>query len=305
INADAQENTIAALRSQPVKRSCGGSAANTVIALQQFGGQGYFTCKVADDEAGRFFASDLHHTGVHSNLQLDQLDTTAATGKCLVMVTDDADRTLHTYLGISEYISTKELNTSAIEAADFVYLEGYLVTSPTGRDAAIQTHALAHAKNTRVAMTFSDPNMVNFFRDGLSEMAGDHLDLLFCNEQEALQWATCTTLQQAVEALKTRADTFVITLGARGALIYDGQRCTTLPGNPVRATDTVGAGDMFAGAFLYAITHGHDYLSAGNLAIAASAELVKTFGARLSLDAQQAILKTWRTTQVQAQASTL
>jgi fructokinase len=297
VDAQSQENTIQALHAHSVKRGCGGSAANTIIAVQQFGGQGYYACKVADDELGHFFADDLKHTGVHTNLDPANLESHDHTGRCLVMVTPDAERTMHTYLGISEHVSTKEVSAQAIAAAEYVYLEGYLVTSETGRDAAIQTHALARAQNTRVAMTFSDPNMVTFFREGLTEMAGERLDLLFCNEQEAYLWSETDNLQDAVECLKKTADQFVITLGARGALLFDGERAQQLPGKQVTPKDSNGAGDLFAGAFLYALTHGHSFTAAGELAIAASAELVTAYGPRLTAEQQQTIFQEWQAKQ--------
>lgn len=297
VDAQAQSDTIAALHAHSVKRACGGSAANTIIAVQQFGGQGYYACKVADDELGHFYANDLKNTGVHTNIDPEQLEKHDSTGRCLVMVTPDAERTMHTYLGISEQVSTQEVSAQAIEAADYVYLEGYLATSDSGRDAVIQTHALARAKNTRISMTFSDPNMVKFFRDGLTEMAGERLDLLFCNEQEAYAWSETDNLQGAIESLKKTADQFVITLGARGALLYDGQRAQQLPGKPVKPKDTVGAGDVFAGAFLYGLTHGYSFTASGELAITASAELVTEFGARLSAQKQEAILNEWKAKQ--------
>lgn len=297
VDSDAQDNTIAALHAHAVKRSCGGSAANTIIAVQQFGGQGYYACKVADDELGHFFADDLKNTGVHTNLDATNLESHDSTGRCLVMVSPDAERTMHTYLGISENVSIREVSAQAIATAEYIYLEGYLVTSETGRDAAIQAHAFARAKDTRVAMTFSDPNMVKFFREGLIEMAGERLNLLFCNEQEAYLWAETDNLQGAVECLKQTADQFVITLGARGALLYDGERTQQLPGLPVTPKDTNGAGDLFAGAFLYGLTHGHSFTAAGELAIAASAELVTAFGPRLSAEKQREILKKWQDAQ--------
>lgn len=299
VDAESQNKTIEALHAHAVKRSCGGSAANTIIAVQQLGGQGYYACKVADDELGRFYLNDLQNTGVHTNLDPQQLDNHASTGRCLAMITPDAERTMHTFLGISEQISTKEVSAEAIAASDYVYLEGYLVTSDSGRDAVIQTNALARAKNTKVAMTFSDPNMVKFFRAGLTDMAGDKLDLLFCNEQEAYIWAETDNLQDAIACLKKTANQFVITLGARGALLYDGQRTQQLPGKPVTPKDTIGAGDLFAGAFLYALTHGYSFAAAGDLAITTSAELVTKFGPRLSTEKQQSLLTEWKSRQTE------
>jgi len=293
VDANAQENTINAIPSHPVKRSCGGSAANTIIALQHFGGQGYYACKVADDEMGHFFTDDLISTGVSTNLKPEALDKTDVTGKCLVMITPDAERTMHTYLGISEHVSTKEVDAAAIEASEYIYLEGYLVASESARAAAIETHKIAKAKGTKVALTFSDPNMVKFFRNELAQMAEGGVDLLFCNEQEALIWSETKTIEQAIPVLKQLAGQFVVTLGGEGALLYDGQEITKIPARKVTPIDTNGAGDMFAGAFLYALTAGASFIRAGQLAIDASARLIMHYGPRLEHTAHLEVLDQW------------
>lgn len=123
--------------------------------------------------------------------------------------------------------------------------------------------------------------MVEFFRDGLSDMLGAGVDLLFCNEAEALQWAQSDSLHDAVAAIKGVAKQFAITLGAKGALVFDGQQLHEIAPYEVAAVDTNGAGDMFAGAFLYAISHGHDLRAAGKLASRAAAEVVSHYGPRL------------------------
>ncbi len=281
IDQQRQKGLIAALEVEPVKRSCGGSAANSIIAIQQFGGQCYYSCKVGNDETGEFYHQDLKKEGVDSNLQGVLLDE-GATGQCLVMVTPDAERTMNTYLGITERVSVRELNLEALIQSEYVYLEGYLVTSPTGKEAAIKAREVAQEAGCRVALTFSDPNMVEFFKPGLLDMLGQSVDLIFCNEKEALLWANTEDLQAAIEALKACSKSFAITLGAKGALVYDGQALLTIDPKAIKAVDTNGAGDMFAGAFIYGLTHGYSYVEAGHLASCSAATLVTEFGARLS-----------------------
>ncbi|MGI9303880.1 MAG: adenosine kinase [Gammaproteobacteria bacterium] len=267
----------------------GGSAANTIIALSHFGGDAYYSCKVADDESGKFYVGDLKAAGVDTNLDAGLFD--GITGKCLVMITPDAERTMNTFLGVSEEMSVDELSEQAIEDSEYVYLEGYSVTSPSARQAAIRAHTIARANGVKTAMTFSDPSMVNFFRDGLAEMLGDGVDLLFCNETEALGWTGAETIDQAVEELEGIARSFVITRGADGALVHDGATISKIAPNIVKAIDTNGAGDMFAGAFLYGITHGHCFADAGKIASLASARVVSQFGPRLPAAAHRAILE--------------
>jgi fructokinase len=270
---------------QPHKHTCGGSACNTVVATGLFGGRGYYACKVADDATGDFFVRDLLAAGIDTNMNGHR--EPGVSGKCLVMITPDAERTMNTFLGISQTVSETELDEAAIAASRYVYLEGYLVSSESARAAAIQLRRLAEKHGVRTSLTFSDPAMVRFFKEGLTDMLGDGVDLLFCNQAEAFGYTGTETLDDALAALKPLCRGLVITLGADGALAWDGEQVHRIEPVAVTAVDTNGAGDMFAGAFLYAISHGHDFATAGRLAAAASARLVGEFGPRLPLAAHQ------------------
>ena len=270
------------------KRACGGSAANTIIGASYFGAKTFYTCNVANDEAGDFYIADMKAAGVDTNLGDDRDE--GVTGKCLVMVTPDAERTMNTYLGITSELHSNHIDEEALAKSEYAYIEGYLVTSEPSRAAAIRVRELARKHGVKVAMTFSDPAMVQFFKEGVQEMVGDGVDLLFCNEQEAKLFADTDDLDTAIEAIKKVANTFAITLGPKGALAWDGNTLHEIAPNSVTAVDSNGAGDMFAGAFLYAITHGHDFAAAGRLASAASAQVVSQFGPRLEAE-QHAPLK--------------
>lgn len=266
----------------------GGSAANTIIAVSYFGGHAYYSCKVADDETGEFYANDLSAAGVESNINGTQYEGT--TGQCLVMITPDAERTMNTYLGISESLSVEQLNARAIRNSEYLYLEGYLVSSASARQAAIEAKRIAEEHEVKTALTFSDPSMVAYFRDGLGEMLGYGVDLLFCNEAEALAWAETDDLDEALESLTQVANAYAVTLGSRGAVVYDGKQRLSISPFPVKAVDSNGAGDMFAGAFLYGITHGHSYATAGKIASLAAARIVSRFGPRLPAEDHKIIL---------------
>ncbi len=189
---------------------------------------------------------------------------------------------MNTYLGISETVSSHELDHGAIAQSQYVYLEGYLVTSDSGRAAAIDLRQAAERQGVKTALSLSDPAMVEFFRDGLNDMIGDGVDLLFCNQAEAQGFTGTQSLEEAAEALKKVAKSFAITCGAEGALIYDGQQSLQIAPHPITAIDSNGAGDMFAGAFLYAICHDYSWQQAGDLASLASATVVSQFGPRLA-----------------------
>ncbi len=269
-------------------KASGGSAANTIIAASYFGCNNVYSSKVADDENGNFYVRDIKAAGVHYPEHIALPNGT--TGKCLVMITPDAERTMNTFLGISETVSTQELDFDAIAQSEFAYIEGYLVTSPSGRAAAIELRKHAKANGTRTALSLSDPAMVQFFRDGLVEMIGDGVDLLFCNSDEALGFTQTNSIDAAAEALKKFTKHFVITRGSQGALLFDGNEFIQIAGHKINAVDTNGAGDMFAGAFLYALAQGKSYKTAGDFASLAAAKVVSQFGPRLKAE-QHAELK--------------
>lgn len=277
------------LASHPHQRGSGGSAANTVIGLAQFGGRGFYSCKVADDELGHFYMRDLVEGGVDTNnhTRKDQ----GHTGRCVVLVTPDSDRTMCTFLGVSGNLSRQELVQEALLESDWFYTEGYLVTSPSARVLSVEAKALAQAVGVRTALSLSDPNMVKYFRVQLLEMIGAGVDLIFANEHEAKGMAQTENLDSAVELLKTMCKQFAITRGPQGALLWDGRDLIEIPGVKVSAVDTVGAGDMFAGAFLYGLTQGWGHRRAGELAAAASARLVTSLGPRISRDDTQTVLR--------------
>lgn len=271
------------------KMSGGGSAGNTVVAVNQFGGKSFYTCLVAKDDLGKFFLADLKRNGVDTSLSYEDCPE-GHTGRCLVMTTPDAHRTMNTFLGVSSFLSPRHLNEQAIIDSTYVYLEGYLVASPDGLDAMKEARQIAKKNNVAVALTFSDPSMVKYFSKQMSEIIGDGVDLLFCNDEEAMIFTGTDTVADAREELKKVAKRFAITLGANGAVLFDGSDFIEVKPNPVKAIDTNGAGDMFAGAFMYGITHHHSFAGAGKLASIASSHVVTQFGPRLRPDQAEKIL---------------
>lgn len=282
VNKERQFELLEHMRTERSTRAGGGSAANTVVANAFFGGSSFYSCLVANDELGDFYVQELDKAGVDTNLHT--LRPAGVTGSCLVMVTPDAERTMNTFLGISEQFSVDDLDKEALQHSSFVYSEGYLVTSATARPAVVRAMNLAREHGVKTAVSFSDPSMVKYFRLGLEEILGSGVDLLFCNREEALLWGECRTLAKAVEELKRVAGAFVITLGAQGALVFDGLAMHEIDSFPVLPVDTNGAGDMFAGAFLYGITHGMTYAEAGRFASLAASRVVMVFGPRLAPD---------------------
>ncbi len=281
IEEDQQHSLLKVLKDQfgLKKRAGGGSAANTIFAAQYLGAKTFYSCNVANDETGDFYVNDLVNAGIETNLGPNRDE--GVTGKCLVMVTPDAERTMNTFLGITANLGQAQIDQDALKDSEYLYIEGYLVSSDPARQAAIECKKLAKQNNVKTAMTFSDPAMVQFFKDGLVEMLGDGVDLLFCNEEEALLFADTQDFEVAKAHLKTVAKSFAITLGDKGALLFDGEKEFNIAPHAVKAVDSNGAGDNFAGAFMYAITAGNDWQKAGELASKISSEVVSKFGPRL------------------------
>ena len=260
--------------------ACGGSGANTVIASSYFGLKTFYSCKVAADDNGNFYRENLAAAGVDYPQALHSAES-GTTGKCLVLITPDAERSMNTFLGISAELSVAEVDVDAVAQSRWTYIEGYLVSSPTGRAAAIELRQQAENHGVKTALSLSDPMMVQLFHDGLKEMLGDGVDLLFCNREEALKFSGTENLDEASQSLRQYCRAFAVTLGAEGALLWDGEREYRVAAPAVKAVDTNGAGDMFAGAFLYGINRGMRFEEAGELACNAAAQVVSQYGPRL------------------------
>ncbi len=289
VDEKRQLHLMGAIDMKKSKMSGGGSAGNTVVALNQFGGKSFYACLVAHDELGKFFLEDLKNHDVHTNLKFEHCPE-GHSGRCLVMTSPDAQRTMNTFLGVSSFLAPEHVDETAIKNSQYVYLEGYLVSSPKGFEAMKETKKIAEKNKTDVALTFSDPSMVKYFSKQMEEIVGASVDLLFCNDEEAMIFTGTESIVNAREKLKQVAKRFVITQGSNGAIVYDGDTFINIEPYPASAVDTNGAGDMFAGAFLYGITHGHSFAGSGKLASLASSHVVRQWGPRLKKGEVQKIL---------------
>lgn len=289
VDEQRQRELIEAIHLPDSNLACGGSAANSVIAASQFGANCFYSCKVASDEMGKFYLKDLKENGVDTNYS-DNTAPTGITGRCLVMTTPDANRTMNTFLGIASSLSVDEVDENHLKDSTYLYLEGYMITSENGLEAMIHAKKLAEKHGVKTAFTFSDPSMVKYFKEQLDQVVGASVDMLFCNEEEAQLYTGTNSVKEAREELKKVAKRFAITQGANGATIFDGDTFIDIEPYKVKAVDTNGAGDMFAGAFLYGITHGHSYAEAGKIASLASSKIVAKWGPRLEWHESKEVL---------------
>lgn len=270
------------------RRLSGGSAANTVFAVQGFGGRGFYSCRLGDDETGRHFLKDLQDAGIDT---AGEHRAQGGSGRCLTLVTKDAERTMTTFLGVSAELGTEDLEESAIAAAGYFYVEGYLAATPSGCAAAVSAREIAESAKVRTSVSLADPSMVVGCRDGLLAMLGNGVTQLFCNEEEALTWTGTDRLDIAARELADIAPFVNITLGANGSLAVNPHGNDLVPGYSAQAVDTTGAGDIYAGAVIAARVDEATPAEAARFANHAAAALVSRHGARLPSLADYATLK--------------
>ncbi len=280
VDEPRQKELLKALTSEDLNlvKTCGGSVCNSVVAASSLGAKAFFSGKVADDAEGELYISDLNESGVdfHSAGQ-----DPGTTGTCLVMITQDAERTMNTFLGASDTLSVKEIDKDSLKNSEWFFIEGYLVTDEARAAATKEVVEYAKEQGVKIAISLSDPFVVNVFGDVLRDVMGSFVDLVFCNKEEALVFTGSSDLDSAIEKLKVITKTFVITDGANGSITYDGDLVIRSEAVLAKAIDTNGAGDMFAGAFLYAITSGKGYDWATKLANYCASRVVTKFGPRL------------------------
>jgi len=290
VDSDQMQTLAQAVETLPKNSCSGGSAANTIYAVQALGLKSYYSCKLAGDDTGDFFVHDLTTSGVGINENAQRGE--GASGRCLVLITEDAERTMMTDLGISAELSKAEVNEDALRLSKYYYVEGYMASSSNATEAAVHCRELSQAHNVQIAVSLSDVSMVQFCRDGLEQMLGNGIHQLFCNEEEALAWANTDRMDVAVAELKDIAQEVYITLGAQGSLAVSTHGRHQAPGIAVQPVDTTGAGDIYAGACLTALCEGANPLDAARFANHCAAELVTHYGARLPRLSDYTALKT-------------
>jgi sugar/nucleoside kinase (ribokinase family) len=282
VSHQRQEEIIGAMDKKDIRQmTSGGSVSNSMAAILLFGGAGYFSCKIANDESGERYHQEMKLIGLKSNF--DHAPKPAGeTGRCLVKVTPDSDRTMSTYLGVSVHLSEAELNFDALSKSKFLYLEGYLLSSPSALLAVKKAKKFADDRGIKTALSLSDPFMVSCFNQEFRDLLTTKVDMLFANQEEAFGFAGTRDFDEALASLRQVAHRFAVTLGPRGSLVFDGENFHTIPPEPVKPIDTLGAGDMYAGAYLYALTQDYSFLESAKLASVTSAYVVTQYGPRIS-----------------------
>jgi sugar/nucleoside kinase (ribokinase family) len=256
----------------PGIEASGGSAANTISGIASFGGKAAYIGRVFDDQLGTVFAHDMRSTGVvfRSAPAVDG----PPTGRCLIVVTPDAQRTMNTYLGSSEFFGPEHVDSDLIASAQVTFLEGYLFDRPEAKEAYWKASRVAHDAGRRVALTLSDTFCVERHREAWRDLVADQVDILFANEHEALALYDVDTFDEALAAARADVEVAAITRGAAGSVVARGDELVEVEAHPVEVVDTTGAGDLYAAGFLFGFTHDRSLAECGRLgSIAASAVL--------------------------------
>jgi sugar/nucleoside kinase (ribokinase family) len=263
----------------PGVEASGGSAANTVAGVASFGGSAAYVGKVAADPLGAVFSHDIRAGGVA--FDTPYLENGAATGRSLINVTPDGQRTMSTFLGAANLLTPDDVDPAVIEASAVTYLEGYLFDPPRARAAFEKAAAIARAAGRRVSITLSDVFVVERWRAPLLAFAEQSVDVLFANENELLALFETADLQGAVEQIRDRVEIAVVTRSEKGSVITCGARTFEVPAHPVeRVVDTTGAGDQYAAGFLFGLTRERPLDVCGRLGALAAAEVISHYGPR-------------------------
>ncbi len=280
----------------PSKQTGGGSAANTMYAFASLGGKPFYACRVGDDEQGQFYLQDLNDAGVATSSQ--SVHVGGVTGSCVVAITDDGERTMQTYLGTSSDITEDNVDFDALTKSDWLYLEGYLAMSEGIQPAMTKLRQQAGIHNTKIAVSFADPAVVKFAKDGLLNMLGNKVAVIFCNYEEACLFTDKKQIKAAARALTEHCQIAVVTNGAKGAIIArkadDDSEITIHEIATPQVSDVIdtnGAGDNYAGAFLYGLSQHYSLPECGRLASEVSAQVIQQFGPRLASQDYQDIAK--------------
>lgn len=257
----------------------GGSAANTMTGVASFGGSAAYIGKVSDDELGRVFGHDLRAVGVQ--FRPGAHDPQTPTGRCIIVVTPDAERTMNTYLGVSSLLCPSDIDQATIAAGKVLYMEGYLYDRPEAKEAFRLAASVAHANGRQVSLTLSDSFCVDRHRADFSALVTDEVDILFGNESELKALYQVDSFDEAIERVRKDCELAVITAGAQGCYVVSHHEVLSAPAQHVdHVLDTTGAGDLFAAGFLYGYTRDLPLAECARLGAIGAAEVISHVGPR-------------------------
>ena len=266
------------------KEVSGGSAANTIAGIAHLGGRTAYVGKVKDDQLGAIFAHDLRAQGADYETAFAPSSAEAETGRCIILVTSDGERSMNTYLGVTEFLEPSDIDEAQMAEAEWIYLEGYRFDGPESHEAFAKAIAACKGAGGKVSITLSDPFCVERHRDAFRKMIQSDVDLLFCNRAEMLSMYQTEDFDHALAMAAKEVEIVACTDSDQGAHILSGDQRWHVPAMKVDIVDATGAGDLFAGAFLWGLAEGHDLETCGRMGCIAASEIIGHVGARPEAD---------------------
>lgn len=257
----------------------GGSAANTMTGVASLGGTAAYIGKVDDDELGNVFGHDLRAVGVQ--FRPGKPAESMPTGRCIIVVTPDAERTMNTYLGVSSLLCPPDVDEAAVAAGAVLYMEGYLYDRDEAKAAFRHAASIAHRHGRKVSLTLSDSFCVDRHRNDFRSLVADQVDILFGNQDELLSLYQVDSLDAAIRRVRDECELTVVTVGAAGSVVVTADDVIRVPATAVdRVLDTTGAGDLFAAGFLYGYTRHMELADCAHIGAIAAAEVISHVGPR-------------------------
>lgn len=277
----------------PATEISGGSAANTIAGLAMLGAETAYVGKVRDDQLGAIFAHDIRALGATFETPMAPAALEGdETGRCMVLVTPDGERSMNTYLGVSANLGPDDIDEAMMADAEWIYLEGYRFDGPESQEAFRKAIAATKSAGGKVSVTLSDPFCIERHRDLFRAMVRDDIDLLFANEHEIVSLYQTDNLHSALEIAATEVETAAITIGPAGVYILNDGRQLHTPAAPMERMDATGAGDLFAAGFLFGLTQGRNLMTCGTMGCLAAGEIITHIGARPEQDLKAMFAKT-------------
>jgi adenosine kinase len=264
----------------PAIEMSGGSAANTIVGVASLGARAAYVGKVRDDQIGRLYIHDIRAAQVA--FETSPAAEGPATGCSYILVTPDGERTMNTYLGAAQELTSGDIDAAQVAASDIIYLEGYLWDPKSAKEAFVKASTIAHDAGRQVALTLSDSFCVDRYRDEfLDLMRKGAVDLVFANEAELRSLYQTADFDTALGLLRGDAKLGVVTRSEKGCVVASKDSVVAVPAFPVQTiVDTTGAGDLFAAGFLFGLVRGAGFEAAGRLGALAAAEVIQHIGAR-------------------------